>query len=287
MPFGIVQIATLGGVAEAPALDGLAEVTTVSITNPDELRTGFATGELDAAIMPANVAAILFNRDVDVRLVGVVDAQLLQVLGPAGAGWSELDGATVHIPFPGDIADVTFRQLAADNGVDVDSLNLMYGTSLPDLVAAAATGDVTHAVLPQHFAAAAVGQAMAGGHDLVPIIDLQEAWATSTGGGRLPQIAVVASGALVADHPQVVAGLQTASAAAVDRAANDPAVATELAAATGLPDPLVGAVLPSLDLAYRSVPDARSDLDLMLAALLADAPDSLAGTLPDDAFFAG
>lgn len=287
VPFGIVQIAALGGIGQAPELDGLATATTIPITNPDELRTGFATGELDVAVMPANVAAILFNREVDVRLIGIVDAQLLQVLGPAGGEWSDLDGATVHIPFQGDIADVTFRQLAAANGVDVDGLDLRYGTSLPDLVAAAAAGEVTHAVLPEHFASAAAAQAMAAGNDLVPVIDLQDAWSASTGGDRLPQIAVVATGSLVGEQPEVVAAVQAAAARSVAAAADDPAVATALAEQTGLPAPLVSTVVTSLDLAYRSVPDARSDMDLMLAALFEDAPESLAGRLPADDFFAG
>ncbi len=287
VPFGIVQIATLGGVAEAPELDGLAAATTVPITNPDQLRTGFAAGELDVAVMPANVAAILFNREIDVRMIGIVDAQLLQVLGPAGTTWEDLDGVTVHLPFPGDIADVTFRQLAADNGVDVDGLDLRYGTSLPDLVAAAAAGEVTNAVLPEHVASAAAAQAAAAGHDLVPIIDLQEAWATSTGGNRLPQVAVVATGSLVDDAPEVVAAIQAAAAASIARASGDPAVVTALSEQTGLPEPMVTDVLGSLDLAYRSVAEARADVDLMLASLFEDSPEGLAGQLPADAFFAG
>lgn len=287
VPFGIVQIATLGSVAQSPELDGLAAATTVPITNPDELRTGFATGELDVAVMPTNVAAILFNREVDVRLIGIVDAQLLRVLGPAGTTWGDLDGATIHIPFPGDIADVTFRRLATDNGVDIDRLDLRYGTSLPDLVAAAAAGEVTNAVLPEHFASAAAAQASAAGHDLVPIIDLQEAWSTSTGGDRLPQVAVVATGSLVDDAPEVVAAIQAAAAASVALAADDPTIATALSEQTGLPEPLVTGVIGSLDLAYRSVPQARGDVDLLLAGLFEDSPDGLAGQLPAETFFGG
>lgn len=99
VPFGIVQIATLGGIGEAPGLGSLARTTTTPITNPDELRTGFASGELDVAIMPTNVAALLFNREIDVQVIGIIDAQLLHVLGPAGSDWSDLNGATIHIPF--------------------------------------------------------------------------------------------------------------------------------------------------------------------------------------------
>ncbi|MEM9612631.1 MAG: ABC transporter substrate-binding protein [Actinomycetota bacterium] len=288
VPFGLVQIATLGGVSAAPELDGLAAATTVPIATPDELRTGFATGELDVAIMPTNVAAILANREVDVRLIGVVDAQLLQVVGPAGAGWSEIEGATVDLPFPGDIADVLFRSLATDNGVDLDTVEIRYGTSLPDLVAAAAAGEVTFAVLPEHFASAAAAQATAAGQDLAPVIDLQDAWSASTGGDRLPQIAVVATGSLVDERPDVIEALQASSGAAVGRTADDPEVAAAmLAEATGLPAPLVTGVVGSLDLAYRSVPEARTDLDLLFSQLLDDSPEGLAGGLPPEEFFTG
>ncbi|MEM1334840.1 MAG: hypothetical protein AAGG08_15430 [Actinomycetota bacterium] len=288
VPFGIVQIAALGGIEQAPALDGVATASTISIMNPDELRTGFATGELDVAMMPTNVAAVLSNREIDVRIVSIVDAQLLQVLGPAGSEWSDLVGQTVHIPFQGDIADVLFRTSALDNGVDPDTdLDLVYGTSLPDLVGAAATGEVTHAVLPQHFATAAVGQAMGAGLDLVPIIDLQDAWATTTGGDRLPQIALVASGSLVDEAPSVVDAIAAAAASGVERAATDPAAADELAEATGLPLPLVTGVIAALDLDARSATDAAADLELLFAGLFESSPESLAGALPGPELLAG
>lgn len=153
-------------------------------------------------------------------------------------------------------------------------------------MAAAAAGEVTHAVLPEHFASAAASQAIKAGQDLAPIIDLQESWSESTGGDRLPQIAVVATRSLVSEHPHVVEAIQIATANAIERTSDDPAMAAILASKTSLPEPLVTAVLTSLNLTYRSVPEARADLDLMLQSLLDGAPDGLGGQLPADSFFA-
>ncbi|MEM9042883.1 MAG: hypothetical protein AAGD33_23605 [Actinomycetota bacterium] len=286
VPFGVVQIAALGSLADDPDLAELATVTEQAITAPDQLRTGFVAGDLDVAILPTNIAATLFTRGVDVRVLGVVDAQLLQVLGPAGSGWAELDGV-VDIPFQGDAADLIFRQLAEENGVDVDGLQIRYGTALPDLVGAAAGGNVTAAVLPEHFATAASAQASAAGHDLVPIIDLQRAWSEATGGDRLPQIAVVAVGSLVDDRPDLVDAIRSATANAVTDVVDDPgAAAIALAEETGLPEPLIGGLLPRLDLAARSTSEARADLDLFLAGLFAANPEAVGGALPEEAFFA-
>lgn len=286
VPFGVVQIAALGSLADDPEVAAVATVTEQTITAPDQLRTGFVAGDLDVAILPTDIAATLFNRGVDVRLIGVVDARLLHVLGPPGSGWADLAGV-VDIAFRGDAADLVFQQMAAANGVDVSGLDVRYGTALPDLVGAAAGGNVTTAVLPEHFATAATLQAGANGHDLVPIIDLQDEWSGATGGDRLPQVAVVAIGSLVDERPDVVDALRAAITSALDDVVADPATASvALAEATGLPEPLISGLLPRLELAVRDTAAARADLDLFFEGLFASGPDSIGGALPAEAFFA-
>ncbi|MEM9043026.1 MAG: hypothetical protein AAGD33_24335, partial [Actinomycetota bacterium] len=54
VPFGVVQIAALGSLADDPDLAELAAVTEQAITAPDQLRTGFVAGDLDVAILPTN-----------------------------------------------------------------------------------------------------------------------------------------------------------------------------------------------------------------------------------------
>ncbi|MEM9033602.1 MAG: hypothetical protein AAGA99_00970 [Actinomycetota bacterium] len=287
VPFGVVQLAALGGLSTDAELAAVATVEELPITAPDQLRTGFVAGDLDVAIVPTNIAATLFTRGVDVRILSIVDAQLLQVLGPAGSSWSDLAGAVVDIPFPGDIADLVFSDLASRNGVDLASVDVRYGTALPDLVGAAASGNVTFAVLPEHFATAAVGQAMANGHDLAPIIDLQVAWGDATGGDRLPQVALIATGAVVDEHPAVIEALRSSVASSISTVTSDTeAAATTLADATGLPMPLLSALLPQLDLATRSSVEARADLDLLFAGLVELTPEAVGGALPDDTLFA-
>ncbi len=283
VPFGVVQIVAAGGLAVDPVVAPLATVTNEPISSPDQLRTGFVAGDLDAAVMPSNVAAVLAARDVDVRIASIVDAQLLQVLGPAGTSWDGLPGAVVDVPFQGDVADLLVQQIAGANGVDVSTVQFRYGTALPELVGAAAGGNVTHAVLPEHFATAASIQAGANEHDLVAIIDLQEAWSDATGGFRLPQIALVVRGELADDHPDVVAALSEGVAAAVAAANADPdSAATMLADATGLPQLLLGGLLPRLQLDTRSAAEARNDLELFFGALFDANPESLGGSMPGD-----
>lgn len=285
LPFGIAQLAALGGADTASELEGLAEVNTEPITNPDALRTGFANGELNAAIMPTNIAANLFSRGVDVRIAGIVDSQLLHVLGPAGTTWEDLEGQVVHLPFQGDVADLLFKSLLEANEVDIESITMQYGTALPDLVGAAASGTASYLVLPEHFATLAVAQASVGGQDLMPVIDLQDEWAAQSGGQRIPQVALVVSGALAQDHPDVVAQLGALAAANLDRTTSDPDAAASLSEATGLPAPAVQMVLDRLKLDYRTTSEAKSDLDLFFTDLLALSPDSIGGSLPTDDFF--
>lgn len=285
VPFGMVPLAATAPIVEEDAVDGTV-VAAESISNPDQLRTGLAAGDLDLAVMPTTVAANLHNRGIDLRLLGVIDAQLLQVLGPAGSTWADLQGETVDLPFQGDIADLVVRDLAAFNDVDVDSIQFRYGTALPDLVGAAASGRVRFAVLPEHFASAAAAQAGASGHDLVPVIDVQDAWSEDTSGDRLPQIGLVASASLVAEHPDITDALAELVAAHLGEIASAPTpFATGLAEATGLPAPLLESVLPRLDLGFRSASAARADLDALFGQVAESAPEVIGGSSPPAAFF--
>lgn len=285
LPFGVVQLAALGGAQDAAELNGIASTTTETITNPDALRTGFANGELDAAIMPTNIAANLFNRGVDVRVAGIVDAQLLHVLGPTGTTWSDLEGQTVYLPFQGDIADLIFRALLEANDVSVENLNLQYGTALPDLVGAAASGSASYLVLPEHFATLASAQATASGLDLVPAIDLQQDWIEHSGGTRIPQIALVVSGKLADSRPDVVSALSALAASNILTTTDSPDSAASLSEATGLPEMAVSMVLERLQLDYRNTSEARTDLDLFFETIFALSPDSLGGSIPGPDFF--
>lgn len=152
MPLANLRVGTVANLALSVPLVGLAQdaamrgyadaVEFVPASSPDEIRANITSGRVDIATMPTTIAATLANGGVGVQLLGVVDADLLKAIGPAGAsGWEVLRGQTVYVPFRGDFADLIFSLLAEERGLVANrDFTLAYGTALPELVSAVATG---------------------------------------------------------------------------------------------------------------------------------------------------
>lgn len=270
----------------------VGDVSYEAVQDPDGFRSNLASGRFDVALLPVNIAANLANREIDVRLVGVVEARLLSLVAPADtvgtAGWGALRGQTVHLFFPGDVADLIFQQTAAAHGLQAGvDYTIAYHQAIPDLAAAVATGTAAYAVVPQPMATIAVGQAAAAGHDVAVALDLGAEWEAATGASAYPGIGVVVSGRLADDHPDVVDALAERIATNVAAVAADPAAhADRLGEITGVPGAVAGSVLGQLELGYADATPARPAIEAFLQAILDVAPDAVGGHLPPDRFYA-
>ncbi|MFF0503216.1 ABC transporter substrate-binding protein [Streptomyces fimicarius] len=281
----------LTGLAESPEVARLTDgVTTTQVATPDAFRALLTSGRADVATLPTLAAANLANRGVGVRLLGVVDADLVKVIGPAGAkGWPALRGKTVHVPFKGDAADVTFRDLAQRAGLTPDEdFTVRYATGLPELVGAVASGTAEFAVLPEHFATAARQQAPGGAEKTAEVLDLQDEWERTTGGTMLAQSAVIVRTEFATAHPELVKALRTHFARTGERLSSGKATDAELTAlakTSHAPEPLVSALLPALDVRFVEPGPARADITALLERALKSAPRAVGGKLPGDGFY--
>lgn len=298
VPLATLRIGTVANLALSVPLVGLAEdaamrgyantVEFVPAGSPDEIRANLTAGRVDIATMPTTIAATLANGGVGVQLLGVVDADLLKVIGPAGAsGWDALRGQAVHVPFRGDFADLVFSLLAEESGLVANrDFTLAYGTALPELVSAIATGRIRYAVLPEQFATVARQQANAAGHPTTQLINLPDEWRQATNAASLPGAAIVIRSELAEQRPALVTELRrhfTDSTTAVS--ANPGAAAAELGNLARVPVELVPAVLPALRVRFLQPGQARLDIEDMLRRLTDRQPRSTGGRLPDAAFY--
>jgi NitT/TauT family transport system substrate-binding protein len=115
----------------------------------------------------------------------------------------DLDGKTVGINTVNNIGDVTFKNLANDQGVDVEPD--WVEVPFPEMLAGVQSDSVDAAYFTEPFATAAVD---AG---LRPVVDL-----TQSPNDALPAATFVSSTAYAKTHPNTVAAFQDALAAASD-----------------------------------------------------------------------
>ena len=271
-------------------LAGAAETVSTSIWNtPDVLRAILVNGDTEVAAVPSYVGANLFNRGVDVRMAAVVVWGLIWLVGPEGTPttWESVRGQTVMIPFPNDMPDLVFRFLASANGLTPgEDFQIEYYSQPPEIIGRLATGGGTWAVLPEHVVTLALANAKQNGRAIGRVFDLQTEWAAATGGSpRIPQAGIVVRGELL-ERPEAVAALLDAleTSVAVVNAA-EPDTLAALSEASGVPPPVIGQVIPRLNLEVVAAAEAQTELEQFFGQLATLSPDIIGGDLPDAAFY--
>lgn len=276
--------------AHAAASGGLASLSTqTSFTawrNPDELRAGLTSGQMQLAVAPVQAVTNLYNRGFPIKLMNVMTNGLLYVLSadPAVKSIADLDGRKVAVPFPGDTPDILFDQMVTHFG----------GTpakeSAPNPIMAVQmllSGRVDAALIPEPAASAAILRGKQAGKTITRAINLQEVWAQMSGGAPvLPQAGLAVVNSFSEAHGELLPALATALETSVEQVLADPMAGAQSATQTlGLPAPLIAQSIPHSNLVVRPAKEARSDIERMLNAMAGDDMARIGGRLPDDGFY--
>ncbi|MDO5701050.1 MAG: ABC transporter substrate-binding protein [Bowdeniella nasicola] len=289
MAFG----APLSGFGSEGNLDGLAESTSVQNWDSlEQLKSALMNNEVEVAATPAYVAANLYNKGVDVRLVAPVVWGMLYVLGPEGTtpgDWEALRGQKVIVMLPGNMPDLVFSYLLKHNGMDRDKdIQVIPAQDGQQAMALLTKGEAQWVVVPEHLASVALMKMKKSGVNLTRALNLQEEWGKVTGKqARFPMAGLVMPGTLVDEHPDLVKAIRAEVAATVEKAnAGDEATIAKIAETYSLPAPLVKDVIGRLQLEVVSGADAREEYEDFLTRLGEDNPKIYGGKLPDDRFYA-
>jgi len=279
---------------ESGALDALARrVEFVSWRDPDQVRALILRDEVDLVALPSNVAANLYNRGVEIRLVNISAWGLLWLLSrdPDIARLEDLAGAEIVVPFRGDMPDIILGELLARNGLDVRSdVRLRYVASPMDAMQLIIMRRASHAVLSEPAASMALEKTASGmtgliAPDLHRAIDLQSAWATAfERDARIPQAGIVAVGPL---PEPVIEAFANAYADALERLLADPgrAAGQIVAALPMLTETAAVEAITHSRLEAVAATEAREALEFFYRILEQRSPALIGGRLPDSGFY--
>lgn len=258
--------------------------------NPDELRAGLSSGQMDVVAMPVQAAANLYNRGFALKLVNVMTQGLLYVVS-ADAGVTSLGtlaGKHVAVPFRGDTPDIILERLLAAEGIDpAADLRLSHVGTPVEAVQMLMTGRADCALLPEPAISAAILMGKARGVTLTRAVDMQEAWGALTGGAAsIPQAGLAVTGRFLDEHAALLPALEAAVAAMAEAVLADPAAAgAQAGAALNLPAPVIAASIPHSRLGAWPAREMREPVERMLSLMANVDPQKIGGRLPDDGFY--
>lgn len=286
---GALKGPTAMGMVHMMSDDGVNQYTLAG--SADELTPKLIKGELDVACVPANLAAVLYNKTegqiitLAVNTLGVL--YIVENGGETVRSMADLKGRTLVAAGKGSTPEFGLRYLLEQNGLDPDKdVTIDWKSEHAECVAALAAGTADLALLPQPFVTVAQGKL---GDGLRVALDLTAEWDALDNGSAMITGVAVARRDLVEQKPELVDRFLEEYAGSVAWVNENPAEAAELIAANGIIEsPAVAEkALPYCNIVCLTGQEMFEKLSGYLQVLAEAAPESVGGALPGDDFYYG
>ena len=185
-------------------------------------------GETDIALVPSNVASVLYNktsggiRVIDVNTLGVLSV----VTGDTSVQqFEDLAGHTVYLSGQGASPEYTLNYLLDQAGIK-DQVTIEFKSEHSECAAAIQADPTAVAILPEPFTTAT----LAKDSSLSASVSLTDVWDRYAGGSGSQFVmgVTIARSEFVDQHPAAIADLLSRNAECYDTVMDDPSVAAPL-----------------------------------------------------------
>lgn len=260
--------------------------------SPDEVVPLVAQGAVDVALIPSNLAAVLYNKtkgteqQISVAAVNTLGVLNIVEVGETVTTLEDLKGKTIYSTGKGASPEYVLNYLLTEAGLTpgVD-VTVNYLTEHTEVVATLAATPGAIGVLPQPFVT--IAEAKTPG--LRVALDLTEEWAAVSPDSQLITGVVVVNNAFAAENPEAVARFLADYEASTEWVNASPAEAAPLIVAAGIvPDPAIAEkAIPKCYITYVAGAELKTNLGGYLQVLFDADPKSVGGALPGDDFYFG
>lgn len=259
------------------------------MTAADELLPLMIKGELDIALLPSNVASVLYQKTnggvtvIDINTLGV----LYMVSGDSSIGSvADLAGKTIYLTGKGTTPDYVLHYILNGNGIDADQdCTLEYRSEATEVAALLAENPDAIGLLPQPFVTAACAQNDA----LSVIMDMNAEWEKLQGenGSRLVTGVTVVRNEFLQEHENAVAAFMEEHKASAESMNTDVENGAKLAVASEIiaKEPIALKAIPKCNITYIDGNEMKQALSGYLQVLYEQNPESVGGALPQDDFY--
>lgn len=253
-------------------------------TQADELTSAMVSGDLDIALVPANVASILYTKTdggisvIDINTLGV----LYCITGNTDVkSISDLAGKTVITTGQGTTPEYVLRYLLDKYGVE--DVTLDFRSESTEVASVLQEDPNAIAVLPQPF----VTVTEAKNDAVSTVFSLSDAWDEVSDGSRMVTGVTIVRNEFLNEHPEAVECFLTDHAASVEMTSSDLDRTAELVVSYE--------IISSVEIAKKAIPECnivcitgeemKTSLSGYLEVLFDQDPASVGGSMPGDSFY--
>jgi NitT/TauT family transport system substrate-binding protein len=272
-------------------IDSIANAgdTDISIkieNEPIQVRKMMLDGSADFAILPTTMAALVYNKGMDYRLIAIPVWGTLYLFGndTSITSWENLRNKRVYVMARGMTPDVLFRYLLQYNGINPEkdvTLDYSFPTHI-DLANAVAAGQATLGVISEPLASMVISR----NKSVHSLFDLNREW-ENIQGSPIALTALLVKADIIKENPQKVEQFLLDYEKSSLWVNQQPDSAAALIVKYG--------ILPDHEVALRAIPgsrlnfvrarDIRPQIISYLNVFYTMNPDIIGGKIPDEKFF--
>lgn len=281
---------------ETGALNDVADKVEFKLwKSPDELRAYTLRGGADFMAVPTNVAANLFNKGVDIKLLNVSVWGILGMLtrDKTKKTLKDFVGCEIAMPFRADMPDIVFEEIAKKQGLNPKKdFKLRYMSSPIDAMQMLILRRVDHALLAEPAISIALRKTGSFplkliAPDLFRTDMLEKEWGeVFKVESKIPEAGMAVIGNMIKNE-HVIKRFNEEYAKSMAWYKANPKKAGEMMVKT---IPMLDAEGVADSIAYTqldiiSAKDAKKDLEFFYDILKSNNPKTIGGKLPDESFY--
>ncbi len=261
------------------------------------IKSAVMSGEADVAIMPTNMAAILYNQGIEIQVVGTNSYGLLYMLSnsvaPSAFTFDDLKGEVLNTVGQGGTPEIVLKKVLEGAGIEyVESdtpvegkVAIKYHTEGTSIIGGLKQGTIHFAVLGEPAVSTALQKV---GGSLAIVCDLQEKWKEAADTeSSYPQTALVAKKSLIESDPLLIRFIAkyTDDCATALREDAAPYIAELKDREATVPDTFGKDGVSRTNIKPAFGATAKTDIEAYLSILKDFKPQLIGGKLPDAGFY--
>jgi len=257
------------------------------VASPDEIVSKISTGEIDAAAVPTNLAATLYNKtNGKVQLAAINTLGVLSLLTSDTniKSVKDLKGKTIYASGQGSTPEYALNYIFKQNGLEVGKdVKVQYVAEHAELATLMITGKAAIAVLPEPF----VTQVMGKNKSVKIGLNITEEWNKVAG-----DKSVLTMGCLIVRKDFAEKNKEAFNAfldeykKSVDYTTSSVEQAAALSEKYGImPAAVAQKAIPNCNIVYIDGADMKAKIPDFLNILFKANPKSVGGKLPGDDFY--
>ena len=256
-------------------------------TDASAFVTPLATGEIDIAAVPSNLAANIYNKtEGKVQVVAVNTLGVLNLVerGNSVNNISDLKGKTLYATGMGAVPEYTIRYILSGNGLDADKdVDIVWCSDTTEALSKLKAQDGAIAVLPQPFVTAASAQIS----DLRVVMDLNDAWDKVNSTSKIVTGVIVVRKEFAEKYTEQLKQIIEEYKASVEYTSTNVDETAQLIADYGVvaSATIAKKALPKCHIVCYTNNDMKDALKGFLKVLYDQNTNSVGGSMPEDHFY--